>query len=608
MKSGWTRATKIVAAVALAATGALTIGCGPAPGYEPEPRVPVAYSRGSADATPEPLTSDELAARAEQVEAARVAASGGGEGDVALGEDADEYADTDPSALTEFKPVLDGHGTWVDDPAYGTVWVPSAAEVGTDFVPYSTAGRWTYDDSTSWVWVSDYSWGWAPFHYGRWVNVSRHGWAWIPGRTYSGAWVTWRVGSPGYSYLGWSPAAPSWYWRNGYALGWHHPWTPYYSYCHYDHVYSPNVGTRVIRGPAAAPHEERTRTYVAAAPAVSGGGRTAAAPSVGPGRTSAAPTVGNDRVAAAPAVGARAGALPRVGPRPQEIGIRNDVVVAPPSDNSGLARAQILASPRTAVTQGAAPPISVARRAASPSFDGGNAGSAFNPPGSPPRSGAFAATMPRGDGFRGPVSESRTPASPSRMEAAARAPQVQGIAPVPARQQPFDDPRPEPGIRSGQSWSAQNAPAVTTPGYRTPSSPNIAVPPPSFRSQPQAPSQPSVQAQPPQFRPSPGPLPEFRSSSPAFRSQSPAQPQVRAMPQQPQFRSAPQPQFRASPQPQFRSSPSVSSPPPSFRSAPSAPTFRSSPSVSSPSFRSAPSPRISAPSRSSASPTFRSRR
>ena len=115
MITGWARATKIattLAPAALVVFGELSIGCGPAPGYEPEPRMPVGYTPIT-----EPATSEELSARAEaQQQQAEVAANG----DIAVGTDNTEYADTDPSALTEFKPALDGHGAWVDDSTYGT--------------------------------------------------------------------------------------------------------------------------------------------------------------------------------------------------------------------------------------------------------------------------------------------------------------------------------------------------------------------------------------------------------------------------------------------------------------------------------------------------------
>jgi hypothetical protein len=74
-------------------------------------------------------------------------------GGVPLGSDEGSYADTDPAALTEFREPLAPYGTWVDDPTHGTVWVPHTEVVGNDFVPYQTAGHWTYDDE--YVWVSD---------------------------------------------------------------------------------------------------------------------------------------------------------------------------------------------------------------------------------------------------------------------------------------------------------------------------------------------------------------------------------------------------------------------------------------------------------------------
>jgi hypothetical protein len=99
-----------------------------------------------------------------------------GQGEVAIGGSQDsqvDYSDTDPSALTDFHSTLDPYGTWVDDPTYGTVWVPSSGVVGADFTPYVSAGHWVYDDE--YIWVSDYSWGWAPFHYGRWTYMGGMG-------------------------------------------------------------------------------------------------------------------------------------------------------------------------------------------------------------------------------------------------------------------------------------------------------------------------------------------------------------------------------------------------------------------------------------------------
>src|SRR5262249_36285110 len=68
----------------------------------------------------------------------------------------DEYADTDPSALTDFREPLAPYGVWVEDPTYGTVWVPSAEAAGPDFAPYVSSGSWSLTSDGDWYWVSDY--------------------------------------------------------------------------------------------------------------------------------------------------------------------------------------------------------------------------------------------------------------------------------------------------------------------------------------------------------------------------------------------------------------------------------------------------------------------
>jgi len=127
-----------------------------------------------------------------------------------------DATDADPAALTEFREPLGPYGQWVDDPVYGTIWVPRADVVGADFTPYVTAGHWALTSDNQWTWVSDYSWGAVPFHYGRWV-VTAGGWGWIPGRVYAPAWVVWRTGYEGDAYVGWAPMPPAWYWRDGRA-------------------------------------------------------------------------------------------------------------------------------------------------------------------------------------------------------------------------------------------------------------------------------------------------------------------------------------------------------------------------------------------------------
>jgi hypothetical protein len=103
----------------------------------------------------------------------------------------------------QFYDELNPYGTWVNYPQYGYVWEPNL-DNRLAFTPYSTNGRWVYTDE-GWTWVSNYPWGWAPFHYGRWFYDDYMGWLWIPGYEWAPAWVTW--GSYGGNY-GWAPLGP----------------------------------------------------------------------------------------------------------------------------------------------------------------------------------------------------------------------------------------------------------------------------------------------------------------------------------------------------------------------------------------------------------------
>jgi hypothetical protein len=235
---------------------------------------------------------------------------------VAIDAAADTYADTDPSALTDFHPVLDAHGSWVEDPTYGTAWVPNAAEVGAGFAPYETAGHWEYDD-TDYVWVSDYDWGWAPFHYGRWMYASV-GWMWIPGRVYSPAWVTWRIGEPGYAYVGWAPAAAGFYWRGGVAV----QLAPVvvaprgFYYCNHSELFARNVGEHVVANVEVSAVSAHTQAYGGVA---IGGGAAR-------------------------------------GPAPGALGIPPSEVPRASANNRGLQMARSFARPSTAKAMGGHPP------------------------------------------------------------------------------------------------------------------------------------------------------------------------------------------------------------------------------------------------------------
>jgi hypothetical protein len=103
-------------------------------------------------------------------------------------------------SFNTFYDELTPYGRWVDYPQYGRVWIASQA----GFTPYQTDGHWAYT-SYGWTWVSDYNWGWAPFHYGRWSYDSFYGWFWVPGYEWAPAWVSWRSGG---GYYGWAPLSP----------------------------------------------------------------------------------------------------------------------------------------------------------------------------------------------------------------------------------------------------------------------------------------------------------------------------------------------------------------------------------------------------------------
>ena len=112
---------------------------------------------------------------------------------------AQEYDDI---SLQSFYDELSPYGTWIQDPQYGNVWRPDVDQ--SDFRPYYTDGRWVMTEYGN-TWVSDYDWGWAPFHYGRWITNRFNQWVWIPDTVWGPAWVSWRSGG---GYYGWAPLGP----------------------------------------------------------------------------------------------------------------------------------------------------------------------------------------------------------------------------------------------------------------------------------------------------------------------------------------------------------------------------------------------------------------
>ena len=174
--------------------------------------------------------------------------------------------DADPRALTAFKARLDPYGSWVEDEKFGTIWVPDRKVVGESFAPYVSSGHWALDTNNHWMWVSDFVFGDIVFHYGRWVWTS-YGWSWIPGYQYAPAWVSWRTPTANYDYVGWAPAAPSYYWHGGYARAWGYPWSYYWVFCPSAFLFAPYPYGYIVTHPVYIRSISRyTRPYTPASP------------------------------------------------------------------------------------------------------------------------------------------------------------------------------------------------------------------------------------------------------------------------------------------------------------------------------------------------------
>jgi hypothetical protein len=478
-------------------------------------------------------TNTQLTASGEAEVGGPATASVAASGDAVMGADGTAYADTDPSALSDFREPLSPYGAWVDDGTYGTVWVPSSTVVGSDFAPYVTGGHWAYDDE--YVWVSDYSWGWAPFHYGRWVYIGGRGWSWIPGRTYSGAWVSWRVGPAGYGYVGWAPMPPSWYWYNGYAVGLYAAPPAPYVFCGRGDVFSPVVAGRIVRGPQVATIGNETRPFVPASPSVNG--RVGASPSVGD-RPGANPSVGSSNHAAL-----ADGRHLNAGPSPDSLGFGSAAVPRPPTDHPSLAKARAFSRPETAASLGGTPPSTRLPQGSSVA--------------TAPRyvpAGSGVSTMPRDIS---PPSSVRNPDSTS----VATSPRYEGVEPRPTVRPHIEQPSawtsrpssPPPSITRPSSPSFSSAPSSmqpASPSYSRPSSPSYARPSAPTYSSPPSYSAPSYS------RPS---TPSYSSpSSPSF-----------ARPSAPTYSRPSTPSYSVP-----QSAPRPASPAPATRSAPPSTSFR----------------------------------
>jgi hypothetical protein len=116
-----------------------------------------------------------------------------------------------------FYDSLSPYGSWINIDGYGPCWQPTTVVANPGWEPYCDHGHWAYTDC-GWCWVSDYSWGWAPFHYGRWFHHNRWGWCWAPDTVWGPAWVSWRYND---SHCGWAPLPPAACYRPGFGFSWY---------------------------------------------------------------------------------------------------------------------------------------------------------------------------------------------------------------------------------------------------------------------------------------------------------------------------------------------------------------------------------------------------
>ena len=121
------------------------------------------------------------------------------------------YVTNAPPQVAHFYDSLAPYGTWVEVEGVGWCWQPRVVVIDRAWRPYWDGGRWIYTDA-GWYWYSDYTWGWAPFNYGRWHSHPRCGWLWVPDLVWAPAWVSWRYSD---AYCGWAPLPLGAHWVAG---------------------------------------------------------------------------------------------------------------------------------------------------------------------------------------------------------------------------------------------------------------------------------------------------------------------------------------------------------------------------------------------------------
>jgi hypothetical protein len=196
--------------------------------------------------------------------------------------DAANQPPVEPVSSDTFDETLTQYGAWVDVVGLGRVWRPYPSVVGPAFRPYSTGGHWALTEY-GWTFVSNWDWGWAPFHYGRWWMDAYYGWVWYPGTVWAASWVSWRYGG---GFVGWAPLAP-----NGWTFG-SRVWGSSWCFVDTAHFVSPRVEAYAVPTSRVASVYAVTATPGRAGPPVSAVAQAVGSPirSVPIGRTGAIPS------------------------------------------------------------------------------------------------------------------------------------------------------------------------------------------------------------------------------------------------------------------------------------------------------------------------------
>ncbi|MEM9696682.1 MAG: DUF6600 domain-containing protein [Myxococcota bacterium] len=182
---------------------------------------------------------------------------------------------TDQELLQGFNEYLAPFGKWSDHDRFGQVWVPSEKEVGKNFFPYRTGGRWAVTEGGDWAWVSKHKWGRVPVHYGRWAWDKDKKWMWVPGTDHAPAHVAWRVADAGYNFVGWAPLAPEKEKNDKGELTASRKQMLPFTYVRSARLFSPNLDRHTVREPKlGAEIQNHSRTF---APSSSDDGEVRAA-------------------------------------------------------------------------------------------------------------------------------------------------------------------------------------------------------------------------------------------------------------------------------------------------------------------------------------------